>query len=267
MARMFGIGLALMLAVSGLPSRAHAQGDEAAARQHFRLGQAHYENGQFPQAAHEFEEAYRLSGRARLLYNAYLAYRDMQDLPNSARTLRQFLDESTDLESSERDQLQARLTAIDAAIARQQTSMREETPTQAEPTSTSTTSAGSEPASAQPSGGGGFNPSPVGFVVGGVGVALEVVAIITGVMASSDHATLVSECPNSVCPDRQDLRDAQSRGSTLALVTDVMWATGLAAIAAGVTLLFVLQDGSGESPQAGVACSPEGCIGTVQGRF
>ncbi|HEY8432909.1 MAG TPA: hypothetical protein VIL20_31270 [Sandaracinaceae bacterium] len=98
---------------------ARAQTAEAAARQHFRLEQAYYENGPFVEAAREFETAYRLSPRPRLLYNAYLAYRDMQDLPNSARMLRQFLAEATDLEPAEHDQLQARLAAIDAALARQ----------------------------------------------------------------------------------------------------------------------------------------------------
>lgn len=253
---------------------ARAQTDEAAARQHFRLGQAHYENGQFPEAAREFETAYRLSGRPRLLYNAYLAYRDMQDLPNSARTLRQFLAEATDLEASERDQLQARLAAIDAAIARQQTSMPREAPTQTEaqasqdPTTTQTDATATTSAQSSSGGGGGFNPSPVGFIVGGVGVALGIAAIITGVMANSDYSLLESECTNGLCPDRQDLRDAQSRGQTLAVLTDVFWVTGLVALAAGVTLIFVLQEGGGESTTAaGVSCTPEGCYGAVQARF
>ncbi len=269
------IWAAVMVACAGLiePAAASAQTDEAAARQHFRLGQAYYENGQFAEAAREFESAYRMSGRARLLYNAYLAYRDMQDLPNSARTLRQFLAESTDIESAERDQLQARLAAIDAAIARQQTSMPAETPTQTETQASQDPVAGETSATAtatvQPGsgGGGGFNPSPVGFIVGGVGVALGIAAIITGVMASSDYSLLESECPGGMCPDRQDLRDAQSRGSTLAVLTDVFWVTGVVALAAGVTLIFVLQEGGGESTTAGVSCTPEGCYGAVQSRF
>lgn len=260
--------------------------NDAAARRAFRLGQAHYENGEFEQAAQQFEEAYRLSGRARLLYNAYLAYRDMQDLPNSARTLRRFLDESTDLPASERDQLTARLAAIERAMERQtapppdestttgETDMGGEPDEAANTTDTSTTTASTGPTGTTTStstttgGGGGFNPSPVGFVVAGAGAALGIAAIITGVMSSSDLSTLESECPNDLCPDDPALRDAQSRGETLALVTDVLWVTGVVAIAAGVTLIFVLQEGGDDdSPTAGMACTPQGCFGAVQGRF
>lgn len=278
-----GLGLALVLATSGV---AEAQTDEAAARQHFRLGQAHYENGQFAEAAREFESAYRMSGRVRLLYNAYLAYRDMQDLPGSARTLRQFLAESTDIEPAERDQLQARLAAIEAAIARQQTSIPAETSTEPQTqTSTSTgaasngaasngaassgaasSGAGSTEPATQPAGGGGFNPSPVGFIIGGVGVALGIGAIITGVLSSSDLAMLQNECSNGLCPDRPELRDAQSRGQTLAIVTDVLWVTGVVALATGVALIFALQEGGGDTT-AGLGCTPDGCYGSLHTRF
>ncbi len=261
------LGSLLLMALSGT---AHAQTDEAAARQHFRLGQAHYENGQFAEAAREFETAYRMSGRARLLYNAYLAYRDMQDLPNSARTLRQFLAESNDLESTERDQLQARLTAIDGAIARQQTSMPAEAPSRTEAQASqegSEESAATASATTQPStGGGGFNPSPVGFIVGGVGVALGIAAIVTGALASSDFSTLQAECTNGVCPDRPELREAQSRGQTLAIATDVLWVTGVVALATGVALIFALQDGGGDTT-AGLGCTPDGCFGSLESRF
>lgn len=275
-----GFGVVLVMVLSGFGSAA-AQTDEAAARQHFRLGQAHYENGQFAEAAREFESAYRTSGRARLLYNAYLAYRDLQDLRNSARTLRQFLAESNDIEPAERDQLQARLAAIDAAIARQETTMAPETPrpTEGQGTGSTATATGTGTATAtvtaepegteQPpgGGGGGFSPSPVGFIVGGVGVALGIVAIITGVMSSSDLSLLQSECPNGVCPDRADLRDAQSRGQTLAIVTDVMWISGVVALGAGVALIFALQDGGGGDTSAGLGCTPDGCYGSLRTRF
>lgn len=281
-----------------ISSAASAQdANDAAARRAFRLGQAHYENGEFEQAAQQFEEAYRLSGRARLLYNAYLAYRDMQDLPNSARTLRRFLDESTDLPASERDQLTARLAAIERAMERRTAPPPDESTTTGETdmggepdettdttattttassgttdTTTATTTTSTSTTTSTGGGttddGGGFNPSPVGFIVAGAGAALGIAAIITGVMSSSDLSTLENECPNDLCPDDPALRDAQSRGETLALVTDVLWVTGVVAIAAGVTLIFVLQEGGDDdSPTAGMACAPEGCFGAVQGRF
>ncbi|HEY8432908.1 MAG TPA: hypothetical protein VIL20_31265 [Sandaracinaceae bacterium] len=45
-------------------------------------------------------------------------------------------------------------------------------------------------------------------------------------MASSDYSLLEGECTDGLCPDRQDLRDAHSRGQTLAILTDVFWVRG-----------------------------------------
>lgn len=263
-----GVSLAGLLCL--LPSFAQAQTDEeTAARQHFRLGTAHYENGQFAEAAAEFEEAYRLSRLPRLLYNAYLAYRDLQDLENAARTLRQFLEEDTSIGAAERDQLTARLAAIDAALERMQGASRtdqrsDESQRSDEEDADESTR---EAEASSPATGGGFRPSPVGFVVGGVGLAIEVAALVTGLLASSDHATLTEQCPNGLCPDRQDLRDAHSRGAALALTTDVLWATGLVAIGTGVALLFAMQERADETPQAAVSCGSEGCYGAIRGRF
>ena len=276
---MRSVALAIAMAFAtgtGLSGAAYAQTDESAGRRAFRLGQAHYENGEFGEAAAQFEEAYRLSGRARLLYNAYLAYRDMQDLPNSARTLRRFLQEGTDLSAGERDQLQARLEAIERVMAEsapepsepqpqpQTTTAPPQTPPVATPTAGGEVTV--EPAPER-DGGGGFSPSPVGFIVGGAGVALVVGAIVTGVMSSGVLSSLEERCPLDRCPDDQEIRDAQSRGATLATVTDVLWITGAVAIAAGVTLVFVLQDDSGSEASAGMACTPDGCFGSVRGTF
>jgi tetratricopeptide (TPR) repeat protein len=282
------------LGAGPLSERAAAQDDDdSGARRAFRLGQAHYENGEFEEAAAQFEEAYRLSHRGRLMYNAYLAYRDMQDLPNSARALRTFLAETTDLPSNERDQLQARLAAIERALASQSAAPPDTSTSQGETgmggtggtgtgdsgtgdtgAGTGDTGTGSSTGSGDTSpgpssgGGGGFNPSPVGFIVGGVGAALIITGIIVGALSGDDLAMLQDACaPDGLCPDTQALRDAQSRGSSMALAGDVLWITGVVALAAGITLIFVLQDDSSDSASAGMACSPEGCFGTVQGRF
>src|ERR1700748_2588956 len=94
------VGLALCTAQ---PRIAHAQpsaqaapgapsaDDEEKARGHFRLGRAYYDNGDFAQAAIEFEAAYRISGKAALLYNIYLAYRDASDTRHAADALRKYL--------------------------------------------------------------------------------------------------------------------------------------------------------------------------------
>jgi len=256
---------------------AQAQPDDEAARAAFRQGQAHYERGEFAQAAEEFEEAYRLSHRARLLYNAYLAYRDMQELPGAARALSRFLEQTSDLTPEEREQLEARLTAMRRAMeqgrARTDGAGAEESDEPAGDTSapdaatTATAATPTEPSPSRQAGGDGFSPSPVAFVVGGAGVALGVAALVTGLLSSSDLSKLHDNCPGGMCPNDPSLHHAQSEGQALAYATDALWITGVVALGTGVALLFVPQDDEDEGPSAGMACAPSGCFGTLSGRF
>jgi hypothetical protein len=267
-----------------------AQGDtDTSARRAFRLGQAHYENGEFEQAAQLFEEAYRLSHRPRLLYNAYVAYRDLQDDENSARVLRLFLSESTDLAAAERDQLSARLAALDRAIAArgprttdtttqtqttdtttQTTDTTTDTTTQTTDTTTDTTTTTTDTStSSTTTSGGGTSLSPIGFIVGGVGLAMVGAGIGTGVAANGNLSTLTSMCTGTTCPE--SLRSTRDDGQTLAIVTDVLLIGGAVATATGVLLIFLIQEGgssSGESSAtAGFACTHTGCVGSVGGTF
>jgi hypothetical protein len=57
------------------------------ARVHFRAGRGLYDAGRFEQAAQEFEQAYQLSQRPELLFNAYVAFRDANDLGGAVRSL------------------------------------------------------------------------------------------------------------------------------------------------------------------------------------
>lgn len=280
--------------------------DDTAARRAYRLGEAHYQNGEFAEAGPLFEEAYHLSHRPQLLFNAYVAYRDAQDLPNSARLLRMYLTEGTDIDSTQREQLTARLAVLERVVAPPPTTTTTTTATTTEthptattethpttttethPTTTTTatasettttTSATAEtttpettttttttPQTTAPteSGGGGFNPSPVGFIVGGVGVAMIITGIVTGVMAQGDRATLDQRCMGTVCPE--EVRSVRDEGQTLAIVTDVMLIGGIVAAGVGTTLLFVLQDAP-PGTSASAACTPTGCYAGVQGRF
>jgi hypothetical protein len=122
-------------------------------------------------------------------------------------------------------------------------------------------------APASSSGGGG--PSPVGFVVAGIGAAAIVGGIVTGAMALSVQDELAATCgPERLCPPGYDFQTRVSSGDTLAIVTDVLLPVGVAAAAAGVVLMFVLTEGgSSEAPAASAFCGPDGCMGVVRARF
>ncbi len=61
------------------------------AKAHFNTGEVNYEHGRFTEAAHEFEEAYRLSGRAPLLYNVGKSYDAANDFARALDAYQRFL--------------------------------------------------------------------------------------------------------------------------------------------------------------------------------
>jgi tetratricopeptide (TPR) repeat protein len=61
------------------------------AKAHYATGQIYYERARFPDAAREFEEAYRLSNRPELLYNMGKAYDGSSDAARALAAYRRFL--------------------------------------------------------------------------------------------------------------------------------------------------------------------------------
>jgi tetratricopeptide (TPR) repeat protein len=61
------------------------------AKAHFNTGEINYEHGRFGDAAREFEEAYRLSGKAPLLYNVGKSYDAANDFARALDAYQRFL--------------------------------------------------------------------------------------------------------------------------------------------------------------------------------
>lgn len=243
------------LALFATPARAQEGEDERSARHHFRLGEAHYESGHFVEAAREFEEAYRLSNRVPLLHNVYVAYRDAGDIERAADALRRYLELAEGLDNE--TVLRQRLAAMERMIAERR----------ARDAAGDTSQPDAEPeASAPATSAGGGGPSPVGFIVAGVGAAALIAGAVTGGLALGANDELASTCPDRVCPPGYDFESTASSGAALALTTDVLLPVGAVALATGVVLILVLQE-SGESASAGAACGPDGCVAVARGRF
>jgi hypothetical protein len=66
--------------------------DVELAKAHFNTGQIDYDKGRFADAAHEFEEAYRLSGRSLLLYNVGKSYDGASDFARALSAYRRFVE-------------------------------------------------------------------------------------------------------------------------------------------------------------------------------
>lgn len=86
-----------------------------------------------------------------------------------------------------------------------------------------------------------------GFVSLGVGVVGLAVGSVTGGLAFDAKATFDKKCPNDACPSQADV-DAWTQGRTMATISTVGFAVGLAGIGMGVVMLAVRRGNSDKVP-------------------
>jgi tetratricopeptide (TPR) repeat protein len=251
-----------------------AQAEEMA-RQHFQLGRAQYQSGQFREAASSFEQAYALSKREVLWYNIYLAHRDAGANKQSAIALRNYLERVPELEN--RAQLEARLESLDRIVAQEEQREREASE-RATAEQQAAASAESEQASEAPveavqpteSSKPEESPSILPFVLMGTGGAMVIGGVVVGAMASSKHSELEEKCGDGPC-DRS-LKSLADEGKTLALTADIMLFGGLAVAGTGAVLWLLdsTADSSSEEQEpvrAALSCGPRACNGSVAVSF
>lgn len=248
-----------------------AELSEERARQHFRVGQALYESGRFGEAAAEFRQAYLLSHRATLLYNAYVAFRDAGDLENAIVSLDEYLRREPDAEDADvlrrrlavmRENLDARMTSASAVAEERRRLEEERMELEREADEQRRRADAAEATIAEQS-------SPVPWVVGGSGLGILAGAGIAALIANGNSSDAEDLCPNHVCPrdgtvSLGGVRDSLRRP---ALAADVMLGIGGATLVTGVVLLIAQHAGDDSPVEAGAACGPTGCAGTLLIRF
>lgn len=266
------------------PSAAGAQAltEDAEAQMHFEMGRRYYESGRFPESAEEFERAYALSHLPALLYNLFLSYRDAGNDPEAARVLRSYV-ESLPADNEQRVLLEARLRTLEERVASARAAATAEaTPTEptestestestetTEPTDPTTTddAASSSSDASTPASSASLRSHDLalaGGAVGGVGVALVLASLGTGIAALGERSSLNTLCPMNECaPGFEGARD---RGQALAIATDALWITGTVAAATGLALLLVDLTAS-DDVAAAAACTDSGCSAVVGGSF
>ena len=252
-----------------------ASNDDEAARRHFRLGQAYYQNGQFPEAATEFEQAYQLSGRPALLYNIYLAHRDALHTRQSYEALRQYLDEVAD--PPDEDHLRARLHHLEEALAANpdidpvvQPDVETTNPTPTvDTTETPDLTVAEEPESS----------SPVPFVIMGAGGGVLIGGLAAALISRGARSDLDELCAaDGACPSDSNWESLRDKGRRSALAADVQIGVGAAAAVSGLVLFFVMRpsddderassgDAEAASVRGGFGCDATGCMATVGGQF
>jgi tetratricopeptide (TPR) repeat protein len=102
-------------APAAAPSATPTAEDVELAKAHFRTGELNYDRGAFPDAAREFEEAYRLTGRPELLYNMGKSYDGVGDMRGALAAYRRFL--ATVKTSSDRPFVENRVRELEVLIA------------------------------------------------------------------------------------------------------------------------------------------------------
>ncbi len=242
---------------------------EDLARQRFQLGRLHYDNGEFQQAAENFEEAYRLSKREVLWYNIHLAHRDAGNGAKAAEALRNYLARVEAI--SNRAQLEARLIALDKQVkeaeSRRSAEEKATADRQAQEAEAARRDATKSVQTDEPSKVRKYLP----YGLMGAGGLLVVGGVLTGVMASSARSDLEEKCPDNRCPEGVDADGLKSSGTTLAYTSLALYGVGIATAAAGGVLWFLdwrKSRVSTEPPVTGAfGCGREGCGGHVGWKF
>jgi tetratricopeptide (TPR) repeat protein len=264
----------VMVAGSAAPRVARAEpaaassSSEADAREAFARGRAAYDAGDFEAAAQAFERAYQLSGKAGLLYNLYLAFRDANRQAQAAEALRSYL--ARDPDAPNRPQLEARLKALEAGLAERAAQVQAASsaepvapepapaaPQAAAPTESPVVLAPAAPTSAP------YWRGPV--IVMASGAALALASIAPGMIAVSKANELDDKCTGSPCdPSLGAVEDTRRRA---ALSADALLFSGLATSAAGAVWFFVRRGREQRPPAVSAACLPGGCSAVFTRRF
>jgi tetratricopeptide (TPR) repeat protein len=102
------------------PLAAAAQAPDPAdlelAKAHYKTGELYYERGRFPDAAREFEEAYRLSKKPELLFNMGKSYDGVGDYAKALVAYRRWMAEVPN--GSDRGQVESRVRAMEGLVGK-----------------------------------------------------------------------------------------------------------------------------------------------------
>jgi tetratricopeptide (TPR) repeat protein len=242
--------LALALGTEGAAlaqQPAPSESDMARAKELFENGQILYQEGRYEQAIQAWEEAYRLSGRAELLYNVSSAYEKAGKYREAIDALNKY---RVYAKADERETLDRRIRALEERLA-----AAPATPVKpADPVVTPVVTAPVEPvAPVEPAKDGGFRVLPavligtgaVGLGTGGV-FALQVGSAMDEIRGSCVEGDAGYLCPSSAQP-------ASDKRDSAALISTIGFGVGGALTAAGLGLLVA---GGGGSSDVEVTLAP-----------
>lgn len=249
--------------------------DDEAARSRFRIGQALFDEGRYLEAAHEWEQAYELSQRPSLLFNAYLAYREAGRLADAVRTLEAYLargeGEGVDRLGRVLAAMQQTLREHEAARAEQEereAALAAERAAAEERAATEAARAEAAHRRADES-----QDRTVGWVIAGAGGgAFLIGGVIASVFAVNARSELEDNCPDQRCIAGFDTEGTQSQAQDAALAADIMFGLTGAAVITGL-IVAIVAPSAGRADEAeptvepSASCGPTGCQVGLRGSF
>ncbi|MCB9677807.1 MAG: hypothetical protein H6737_22075 [Alphaproteobacteria bacterium] len=259
----------VLLAMSSTP--AHAQDDEARAKELFRDGRDLYDRGKYEDAIRAWSEAYDLSAKPLLLYNLSNAYERTAQLDKALDALTRYRADAPPTEAATLDariaalELRAEESRRERELADAERKAREEELEAQRKRTEELERQRAEAAVAAESRGGGAPILPIVTTAGG-GVLLGVGAI-TGVGVAKARSRLKDPaiCGESgIC--KADAEDDLALQRRMGLVTDLLLTGGVAAAAVG-GVLFVRHAKKSRSPSVWAAPGADGATVGVSGAF
>lgn len=232
-------------------------GPDERARELYLQGDRLYAEGNYDEAIVALKEAYDLSRRPALLFNIANAYERLGRYEEALLYLNQYAPSAPE---HQRHIVLKRIRALELRAEEKRQERPSAAPSapgaasgRAAPESTSPAEARLEAAPpsplASPEADATKRQSLLGYAVGGAGLVAIGVGTVFGMSASSLRSDAEGDCVNNgadvLCPAsaRDSLSDADSR----ALVADIAWGLGLAAVGVGVYLVLDASKESGTS--------------------
>ena len=243
------VSILALTIVLALPTFAAAQGDpeqsdRERALQLFQDSADHYRAGRFGVAAELLREAYDLHPEPLLLYNLGRALDGMGEFDEAIQAYRDYIEAVPDAE--DRGAVERRIETLQTYL--DSGSSEAPPPPEGAPGATGPTYTDS-------------GPSPVPFVIAGVGAAGVGIGVVLGLMAQSRHDDAVAENVHVTAAEKADEADNLAAGANIAFVAGgVLLAVG---VAWGV--LELTGGGGGEEESLSLELGP-GSVG-VRGTF
>lgn len=263
--------LLLATAILALAPEAAAQGKKAPpakvdpkiaeAKKLFEDGASAYALGNYEAAIKAWEQSYELSKKPLIFESIANAWERLGD----ARKARDYLSKWRDAApTEERELLDARIKNLDARVQREEEAAKKAEAEKAEREAR-------EKADEEAKKSKWFLPGAI-VTAGGGALLIAGLSIDAAASGKRPDSALCKAAPNGNTYCQSSAADALKSSNTLAIVGDILWITGAAAAAGGVTLLILQKPKprdtsppSAPSPSAWVTPVPGGLM--LSGRF